>query len=174
MNKRDNQSASTRNTRNNAVYGRVVTALSLFYCMLSSCKLAVAAVRTGDSLIRKAVGYGGRSGRRCRTRRRRRTSRKFPRPNYTVIHGSTSRPFSVHLKKKHSNSSACFFLAGRDFYYSFVSYFSFFSGLIIVHLSSALRAAPRGLYILPLILYAYRHHGLHDRGRDLLEPFEEI
>ena len=26
----------------------------------------------------------------------------------------------------------------------------------------------------PLILYAYRHHGLRDWGRDLFEPFEEI
>ena len=144
--------------------------------MLSSCKLAVAAVRTGDSLIRKAVGYGGRSGRRCRTRRRRRTSRKFPRPNYTVIHGSTSRPFSVHLKKKNPNSSACFFLAGRDFTalshlisLSFLVRYCFsliYYCVFVVH--------PRGLYILPLILYAYRHHGLHDRGRDLFEPFEEI
>lgn len=140
---------------------------------------SLAAVRTGDSLIRKAVGYGGRSGRRCRTGRRSRTSRKFPRPNYKVIHGSTSRPFSAHLKKKNSNSSACFFLAGRDFCYSFSSCFFFFFFFLVrllffYHLLRCLRAVPRGLYILPLILYAYRHHGLHDWGRDLFEPFEEI
>ena len=56
----------------------------------------------------------------------------------------------------------------------FFSFFFLVRLLFIYHLLRCLRAVPRGLYILPLILYAYRHHGLHDRGRDLLEPFEEI
>ena len=116
------------------------------------------------------MGYGGRSGRRCWT------GKKVPQ---TELQGDPwidltpiLCPFEERIQTHLPASSS---LAGIFVTLSHPISFPFLVRLLLFcHLLRCRRAVPRGLYILPLILYAYRHHGLHDWGRDLFEPFEEI